>query len=297
MPRGTFAASDDDDDDDGFLDENLCELDYLEFGEASSTAPETIKSSPWKSIHDIDKVFVDPPWGSLNVQHGSSERQPLYVPEEEQHYRKRVIRFWDEEEDLEASLDAGGLLVAGGIAAADSSSTVRFMVPKGTDMNTEEEFDRSMSLLDVFGEERFSRKFEGGSKTLGILQTGDEEEGEEDDDKTSVDEDGEEEELRKTLLQAIFGMGFMGVMGYGAKQVMKMLGQNNTDQFGAGDIVGDAVDTAQQTAQQTALNASATSSSSANSSLAAAGVANTQSAAAAAQYVPFRSGVLKRGRF
>jgi hypothetical protein len=282
MPRGTFAASDDDDDDDGFVDENLCELDYLEWGEASSTAPETIRSSAWKLIDDLNKGSIDLPSSPrhrrrLNVQHGSSEGQPRYGQEKEQCYRKRVIRFWDEEEESEASIDAEGQLFADGLSATDGSSTVGFMVPKRTDMNTEEQFDGSMSLLDVFGEE-------------GSVARKDEEEGDDDDDD-SIDEEEEEEELRKSLLQALFGMGFMGVMGYGAKHVMKMLGGNNTDEFGAGDIVGDAVDS-----NLAALNASA-SSSSANTSFAAAGAANTQSAAAAAQYVPFRSGVLKRRRF
>lgn len=319
MQNVNIAASEEEeeDDDEGFEDGNFGKIDFLEWGEASvSTAPESISSSPWnRSLQDIDNILMRPPSssqhrGSLNIQHGSSE--PFYAPEEEQYYRKRVVRFWDEDEESEASLDAGGLLFAGGIATAGGLSAVGFMVPEGTDMNTEEQFDGSISLLDVFDEEE-----SGDSKSLSMLETGDQEEGE-DDDTNSIDNEGDEEkQVRRTLLLAVFGIGFLSLVTYGAKKVMFMLHGNRNEELGAGDIVaGDAVDTAaahatdivdigghvaegvassasQTAAQQATFNASAGSSQTGNT-FAAAGVANNPSAGTAAQYVPFRSGVLKR---
>jgi hypothetical protein len=303
IPKGKIAASkdDDDDDDDRFENEILGELDLLELGEASSSS----------SSHHGGSCF--------NVQHHvSNEGHPVYHPEgREQYYRKRVVRFWDEDEESEASLDAGGLLFAdAGLVAADGSLSVVgafSMVPEEeTDKNhtEEQQFDGSISMsgsismLDVFDEEGSF-----ANKSLSILDEEEEEEGEED-DQNPIDKDAKEEEkqIRGTLLLAIFGVGFIGLVSFGAQKLMGALSRDNN----AAEIVGDVVDTtahathtvevgghiadgvassaSQTTAtQQAALNASASSSSLTGSSnnVAAAGVANNPSSATAAQYVPF----------
>jgi hypothetical protein len=155
MQKGNMKDDDDDD--------------LLEWGEASSTAPESISSSgPWHNmsmIHDIDKVFMgqhlptssssssssqqshqsqSQHWKSLNIQQGSSgEYEDAEHPPSEQeapYSRKRVVRFWDDDGEAE-SLDAcssvdtaaegRGFGMDAGLSSSSFSSSM-MLVPEGT---------------------------------------------------------------------------------------------------------------------------------------------------------------------
>jgi hypothetical protein len=116
----------------------------------------------------------------------------------------------------------------------------------------------------------------------------------EDDDSSnnSLDEEEEQEkQIRKTLLMAMFGMGFMGLVGFGTKKLMNILSRDRDQDSGAGDIVGDSIDTAthaadsgssSQAAAQGSFNASASASQTSNT-LVVAGVGNSPAAMTAAQ--------------
>jgi hypothetical protein len=90
--------------------------------------------------------------------------------------------FGTRTKESEASLDGGGLVLvfadAGLVVANGLSAVGGFMVPEeGIDMNTEEQLDGSISMLDVFDEEGSLV----ANKSCSILETGDDEKGEDDD--------------------------------------------------------------------------------------------------------------------
>jgi hypothetical protein len=116
----------------------------------------------------------------------------------------------------------------------------------------------------------------------------------EDDDRSnnSFDEEEEQEkQIRKALLMTMFGMGFIGLVGFGTEKLMNILSCDKDQDLGAGDIVGDSIDTATHTADsgsssqaaaQGSFNASASALQTSNA-LVAATVGNNPAAVTVAQ--------------
>jgi hypothetical protein len=224
----------------------------------------------------FEDIYFDVPCNNLG--NGS---EPLY-----QRNRRRVVRFLQDEEDPnEESMMMGGLAAAGGMAAAG------ILASKVNDAL--QESDASMYMLDVFDEGGAGGNNNNNSQKLvasgaSIFETVDED----DSSNNYIDEEEEQEEqIRKTLLMTMFGMGFMGLVGFGTKKLLNILLSRDKDQdLGTGDIVGDGIETAthapdggpsSQAAVQGSFNAS--SNASQTSSAAGAGVGNNPAAMTGAQ--------------
>jgi hypothetical protein len=228
----------------------------------------------------FEEMYCDVPYNNLgNISESVYERN-----------RKRVVRFLEDEEDPnEKSMDGGfmmmGGLAAGGVAAAG------ILASKVNDAL--QESDASMYMLDVFDEGGAGGNNNNNSQKLvasgaSIFETVDED----DSSNNYIDEEEEQEEqIRKTLLMTMFGMGFMGLVGFGTKKLLNILLSRDKDQdLGTGDIVGDGIETAthaadggpsSQAAVQGSFNAS--SNASQTSSAAGAGLGNNPAAMTGAQ--------------
>jgi hypothetical protein len=197
----------------------------------------------------LEEIYFDTPSNNLG-----NHIEPIYEGN-----RKRVVRFLQDEESMDGgSMMVGGLAAAGGIAAAG------MLAPKASDAL--QESDASISMLDIFDKEG-----SGGNDNNGISNV----KAVEDDDSSDFsleEEEEQEKKIRKTLLMTMFGMGFMGLVGFGTKKLMNILSRNKDQDLGAGDVVGDGIDTAthaqgvsggssSQATAQASFNASANASS------------------------------------
>jgi hypothetical protein len=210
------------------------------------------------ALHFEATYFDAPPSNNLGYN-----IEPIYEGD-----RKRMVRFLEDEPTNEGSTMVGGLAAAGGIAAAG------MLASKASDAL--QESDASISMLDIF-----DKAGSGGNDNNGIRNV----KADEDDNNSDISLDEEEEQekkTRKTLLMTMFGMGFMGLVGFGTKKLMNILSRDKDQDLGAGDVVGDGIDTAthaqgvsrdssggsffEAAAEQASLNASANASSQGSSS-------------------------------
>jgi hypothetical protein len=209
----------------------------------------------------FEDIYFDTPY---NILGNSSE--PVY-----ERNRKRVVRFLEDEEDPnEESMDRGFMMM-GGLAAAGGMAAAGMLASKANDAL--QESDASICMLDVFDEGE-SRGNNNNSQHLDTSGTSMFKRVENDDSSnSSLDEEEEQEkQIRKTLLMTMFGMGFMGLVGFGTKRLMNILSRDKDQDLGAGDIVGDGIDTtthaahggsSSQVAAQGSFSASANASANA----------------------------------
>jgi hypothetical protein len=209
----------------------------------------------------FEAIYFDAPYNNLG---NSSE--PVYEPN-----RKRVVRFLEDEEDPnEESMDRGFMMMDE-LAAAGGMAAAGMLASKANDAL--QESDASICMLDVFDEGESGVKSNNNSQHLDDSGTSMFAPVEDDDSSNnSLDEEEEQEkQIRKTLLMTMFGMGFMGLVGFGTKKLMNILSRDKDQDLGAGDIVGDGIDTAthaqgvsvgssSQTAAQGSFNASTNAS-------------------------------------
>jgi hypothetical protein len=189
-----------------------------------------------------------------------SSCEPLYAPDGGgEPHRKRVVRFLEDQDNSEPSLDVdmgnmgGGLIMAasaGGLAAEE----MLVVPPEGNASlqleASQQDLDSSIGMLDIFEEGAYSASSSQDHDASGnsMMEKGNGDSGD-DDSQNSIDEEEEQEkQIRKTLMLTVFGMGLMGLVGFGSKKLMNMLsrggGGDNDQDLGAGDIVGDGIDTA-----------------------------------------------------
>jgi hypothetical protein len=209
----------------------------------------------------FEAIYFDAPYNNLG---NSSE--PVYEPN-----RKRVVRFLEDEEDPnEESMDRGFMMMDE-LAAAGGMAAAGMLASKANDAL--QESDASICMLDVFDEGE-SRGNNNNSQHLDTSGTSMFKRVENDDSSnSSLDEEEEQEkQIRKTLLMTMFGMGFMGLVGFGTKRLMNILSRDKDQDLGAGDIVGDGIDTtthaahggsSSQVAAQGSFSASANASANA----------------------------------
>jgi hypothetical protein len=224
----------------------------------------------------FEDIYFDVPCNNLG--NGS---EPLY-----QRNRRRVVRFLQDEEDPnEESMMMGGLAAAGGMAAAG------ILASKVNDAL--QESDASMYMLDVFDEGGAGGNNNGTNSSQNLDASGNSMIETDEDDHSLDEAEEQEKQIRKTLLMTMFGIGFMGLVGFGTKQLMRILCRGKDQDLGAGDIVGDGIDTAthaadggpsSQVTAQASLNASANASSQSSSkAFAMFGVGNNPAAVTGAQ--------------
>ena len=218
----------------------------------------------------FEEMYFDTPYNNLD-----NNSEPVY-----ERNRKRVVRFLEDEADPnEESMD-GGFMMMGGLVAVGGMAAAGMLASKAKDAM--QDSDASMCMLDIFDEGGSGgNNHNNGSQNLDASVKDD------DSSNNSLDEEEEQEkQIRKTLLMTMFGMGFMGIVGFGTKKLMKILSRDRDQDLGAGHTVGDGMDPAthaadsgssSQAAAQGSFNASANASQSSNT-LAMAGVGNNPAA-------------------
>jgi hypothetical protein len=184
--------------------------------------------------------------------------------------RKRVVRFFDEQESSDHSIEMGGLLPGGmagnhtfGDGSDASLGTLDMFDDEGLPSRTidagssdsniaagmagknavGEGSSLSLQILDIFHDKRSSpRNIDAGSSHSKITSIKEGSDDESDDE--SVDSDAEKEkELRKSIMYAVFGMGAMGLAAFGFKRIMSMMNRDRDhDAGGAVDMVRNASD-------------------------------------------------------
>jgi hypothetical protein len=272
----TISDHDENDDMDIFGDEN--QMDLKLFEDCLLDLEPELHNETHIMMHD--DAFMDA---------ANSISEPLYArggaggP-----HIKRVVRFLEDQDGSEPSLDMGMgggelLLATGGMAA-----TAGLLLQEENEDSLhleEQDLDSSIGMLDVFGEEAsesYSQDHDASGTSMMEKGDGD------DDSQNSIDEEEEKEkQIRKTLIMTVFGVGFLGLVGFGSKKLMNMLNRGNNDQdLGAGDIVGDSIDTATHAADVVDIGghiAQGTVSGSSSSSQAAAAQASFNASANASQ--------------
>jgi hypothetical protein len=188
------------------------------------------------ALHVEEMYFA--PYNNL----GNSE--PVYEGN-----RKRVVRFLADQEDPPEESGDGGFMMMGGLAAAGGMAAAGMLASKANDA-LHQDSDASICMLDIFDE--------GGSSVNSNIKNSQNQDAsvkDYDSSSNSLDEEEEQEkQIRKTMLMTMFGMGFMGLVGFGAKKLMNILSRGKDQDSGAMDIVGDGIDTATQ-ATDTATHA------------------------------------------
>ena len=255
-------------------DEDHAEITDVKFEDCLQEEEEEGEKQEEPALH-LEEMYFDAPYNNLG-----NNSEPVHEGK-----RKRVVRFLADQEDPNEEFLDGGFMMMGRLAAAGGMAAAGTLASK--EKEAEQDSIASMCMLDVF--------HEGGSGGNNYNNGSQASVKDDDSSNNSLDEEEEQEkQIRKAFLVSMFGMGFMGIVGFGTKKLMNMLSRDkDQDQdLGAVDIARDGIDTAthatdgassSQAATQGSSKASAKASSQSSKECAMIGVGNNPAGVTGAQ--------------